>query len=149
MPNIIKGALSKLAKPIDPLLTMRSIGKQLQHDLGLGKFNYVMIQKVMDVPMNIYIVTVDSRRPTVYLSPYKIKTTDCSKILKVRQYGLANLSKNFKLTPPMPIERTSPIVGISSVFILRDLAGDYLLDNKLYESERYNLLLQVIDYSMI
>lgn len=39
MPNIIKGALSKLAKPIDPLLTMRSIGKQLQHDLGLGKFN--------------------------------------------------------------------------------------------------------------
>ena len=137
--------ITNISKLITSSDSQRTIGSNLKKSLGLGKFNYVMVQKVMDVPMNIYIVTVDSRRPTVYLSPYKIKTTDCSKILKVRQYGLANLSKNFKLTPPMPIERTSPIVGISSVFILRDLAGDYLLDNKLYESEQY----KVIDYSKI
>lgn len=135
----------KILKPLDPILNFRTAGSQLKTDLGLGKFPYVMLQKIIDVPMNIFLITVDSRRPTLYLSPFRVKSADSTQMMRVRQYGLAFLAKDFKMTPPMPIERTNPIVGLSSVYIIRDLAGSYLMDTKLYESKESGNI--IIDYN--
>ena len=38
-------------------------GQVLKKDLGLSKFKYVLIQKVIELPINVYIITVDSRFP--------------------------------------------------------------------------------------
>lgn len=135
---------SRLKKSIEPILTLRTAGQQLKHDLGLGKFPYVMVQKVIDVPINILVVTVDSRRPTVYLSPFRVKSSDSSRLLKVKHYGMAFLAKDYKLTPPLLIERTSPFVGLGTLFIFRDLGGEYLKNSKMYESEEYI----VLDYNL-
>lgn len=124
---------------------LRTSGSKLKVSLGLKKFPYCMIQKVIDVPMNIFVVTVDSRRPTLYLSPFRVRASDCTKLMRVREFGLTYLAKGFKLTPPMPIERTSPLVGIGSVYIVKDIAGQYIMDDKLYESVDSGLI--ILDYN--
>lgn len=135
----------KILKPLDPLLNFRTSGSQLKFELGLGKFPYVMLQKVIDVPMNVFVITVDSRRPTLYLSPFRVRSADSTRLMRVKQYGLAYLAKDFKMTPPMPIERTSPLVGLSSIYIVRDLAGNYIMDHKLYESKESKYI--ILDYN--
>ena len=134
--------ISNRIKTIDD--SSRTIGSTLKKSLGLNKFPYVMVQKVIDVPINILVVTVDSRRPTVYLSPFRVKSSDSSRLLKVKHYGMAYLAKDYKLTPPLLIERISPFVGLGTLFIFRDLSGEYLKNPKMYESESY----LVLDYNL-
>lgn len=138
----ITADISKLIVSND---SQRTIGITLKKSLGLGKFPYVMCQKVMDVPMNIFLITVDSRRPTVYLSPYRVKSADSSKLLRVKPYGLAYLAKSYKLTPPMQLERVSPMVGMGTLFIVRDLAGEYIHNTKMFEEKSKYVML---DYNL-
>jgi hypothetical protein len=123
----------------------RTTGERLKRDLGLANFPYVMIQKVLDVPIPIYIITIDSRRPTIYLSPFKVRSADSSKIKKVKQSGFSFQMKTFKATSPMPIERSNPLVSTDTIIIFRDLAGEYLIDIKKYNKMNESL----INYSEI
>jgi hypothetical protein len=123
----------------------RTTGERLRRDLGLDNFPYVMIQKILDVPVHIYLITVDSRRPTIYLSPFRVRSADSSQIKKVKQNGMAFQMRNFKTTPPMPIERSNPLISTDTIIVFRDLSGEYLIDTK-----RYNKMNEsVINYSEI
>ena len=42
------------------------------------------------------------------------------------------------------IKENCPFVGLGTLFIFRDLAGDYLRNSKMYESEEYI----VLDYNL-
>ena len=48
-------------------------GRQLKSDLGLDQFKYAYIQKIIDLAMDVYIITVDSRFPNVYFGLSKLK----------------------------------------------------------------------------
>lgn len=109
----------------------RTVGQQLKHDLGLDNFTYVMIQKIVNLPLHVYIVTYDSRRPTLYVSPYRIKTANTVQLKQVKQNLLSYSMKNFKLTPPLLIDRAAPLVGTGTIILCKDLSGEYIANKKL------------------
>src|SRR5512147_1075844 len=65
--SIIKGIRSKVKR------RGKNGGEQLKFDLGLQNYPYVMIQKVIAAPIPMFLVSYDSRRPSVYISPSKLR----------------------------------------------------------------------------
>ncbi len=39
--------------------------------------------------------------------------------------------KNFKLTPPLLIDRAAPMIGTGTIILCKDLAGEYIANKKL------------------
>jgi len=139
---------SFIKNPLENVIATRSTGMQLKHNLGLDKFNYVMLQKVLDISIHMYIITVDSRRPTVYLSPFRVKSEDFSKVKRIKKRGNEFLMKDFKTSIPIQIEKTSPIVGTNTVIIFRDLAGAYLLNANVYSPMTEDKDQIIMDYNL-
>lgn len=114
-----------------------SSGKKLKKSLGLINYPYVMIQKIIGAPVSIFVATYDSRRPTIYLSPVRIKNSDSCSIFKVDKAGILLNLQNYKMTPPLPIEYSNIRVGSNTIIILRDLAGEYLKNRNLNEKNQF------------
>ena len=87
----------KPIKPIDivkDLIVKKSKGRQLKTDLGLDKFKYAYIQKVIDMAQDVYIVTVDSRYPNVFFGRSKLNKVDNVSILKTKMTPFGYSFKN-------------------------------------------------------
>jgi hypothetical protein len=110
-------------------------GTQLKHSLNLEKLFYVYIQKVMGIPMNVFVLTFDSRFPNVYLPLARVKKSNATTIQKVSSANstFANMT-NYSFTPPVIIEYTEPLVNTGTLIIKRDIGAEYLLNKKLYEN---------------
>jgi len=110
-------------------------GEKLKQDLGLEKFEYVIIQKVIDFPIPFFIVTVDSRRPSVFISYQKVKNLKSSFIKKMKFNGKKFNFFKYKLTPPLNIEEFTGIFSSEGIILVRDIAGEYFMNIELYESK--------------
>lgn len=110
-----------------------STGEQLKKDLGLSKFKYVMIQKIIDFPISFYVVTVDSRFPSVYLTYSKIKKAEFTSLQKIKVKNNEYNLRDFKLTPSFPIEEFNGIISSNAMVLTKDLAGEYFRNKSLYE----------------
>lgn len=109
-------------------------GIELKKALGLSKFPYVYIQKIMGISIPTFVVTIDSRRPFVYLSINRVrktKTTTIQRVNKISQYNLQ--MKNYYLTPPVLIDSTNPTVNSNTLVIRRDIGAEYWLHQDLIE----------------
>ncbi len=114
-------------------------GQQLQADIGLSKFKRnVFIQKVIGYALPIYIVTYNSRYPNVNLGATRVRKLKSTWIGKVKRKAIhINLSQ-IKLTPPIPLASSmiQPVSG--SIIIMRDVAGEYLRNPKVFECVEVN-----------
>ncbi|MFC1670030.1 hypothetical protein ACFL20_06515 [Spirochaetota bacterium] len=108
-------------------------GQKLKRDLGLEHFNFCLIRKVMDIALTFYVVYVDSRYPSHYLSYNRIKDLDSVLLNKIKDFPSSVVFRNFKLTPPIDIEEFNGMLKSDSVVIRIDLAGDYYNDKKMFE----------------
>jgi hypothetical protein len=127
----------------------RNSGEQIKFDLGLENYKYVMIQKVIGIGIPIYIISYDSRRPTIYLTIQRLARVDTSNLYKIKKHGSQFLANKFRLTPAMSIEKTHPDMN-SSLVICRDLAGEYLKSRKMNKpiNEDVENLYPVFDYNL-
>jgi hypothetical protein len=115
-------------------------GEVLKKDLGLSKFKYVLIQKIIELPTNIYIITVDSRFPTVYI-PFarikKLRSTVLSRLKVTQLMGTKSIKKRpLRSSLPIPLTRFDRAINSNDVIFLRDIAGEYRMDKRFYENIR-------------
>jgi len=106
--------------------------------LGLEKFNNILIQKVLNTAQSIFIITVNSRYPNLFLTYSKIKQIKSSLFLQVNQHGESINTKDLKLTPPVDLYNAKISTSLRSTFIFRDIAGEQLMDEKMYENNIIN-----------
>ena len=110
-------------------------GTDLKKALGLSKFTYVYIQKLMGAPIVIFVVTLDSRFPSVYLPINRVRKSNVASIQKVQSVGIFSTSmQDYQFTPPVMIENTSPTINSGTLIIRRDIGAEYLLNAKMFES---------------
>jgi hypothetical protein len=112
-------------------------GIELKKALGLEKFEFCYIQKVLGISVPIFFVTVDSRRPTVYLTMYKVNTSKSTIIRRLkRATGDFYFLNKFVMSPPLLIERSTVNVLGNAIIIIRDLAGEYLRNMDFYPKKK-------------
>ena len=114
-------------------------GQQLQADLGLSKFKQnVFIQKVIGYALPVYIITYNSRYPGVNLGAIRVKKIKSTSISRIKRKAIHVFSKPIKLTPPLPLQNSmfQPVTG--SIIIMRDIAGEYLRNPKVFECIEVN-----------
>ena len=117
-------------------------GEALKKSLGLQKFTYITIQKVINAAIPIFVLTMDSRHPTVYISYskiLKIKSMTIQKILAFHPNTLTSDAdfkvKKVKMTPPMDLESFDRIIPQRSIIFCRDLSGEWYKNRSLYENK--------------
>ena len=110
-------------------------GEKLKHDLGLDNFKYVYIQKLIDISIQVYIITLNSRYPTVHLPRQKLSNVFSFSVDKVNSATGDHYSlRSFKLTPAIYIEEYDSKIYTKSVIIRQDIGGDNYVNQKMYES---------------
>lgn len=128
--------------------TKRHTGTHIKKDLGLENYPYVYIQKILNGSIPIFIVTFDSRRPNIYLSPIKVRKIDTSQVKKIKKYGKQFIFKDYKMTLPILIEDSNIIVSSGNMFIIRDIAGEYYKGSKRPKiNESRNDKFIIVDYN--
>jgi len=144
----IANLITNPVKGVTDLLSIRTTGAQLKHDLGLENYPFVLIQKLINSSVHFYIISYDSRRPSLYLSPFRVKATDTTQLRQIKQHGQTFLMKKFKTTPPVLLDRTNIIMS-GAVVVVRDLVGDYIKDRRLVKkmNESVNDYI-VLDYNL-
>jgi hypothetical protein len=110
-------------------------GKLLKTALHLDNLPFVYIQKVLAIPMLVFVVTFDSRRPLIYLPITKVRKTKVTTLSKIKKKGVENfISKEYRYTPPILIEHSNPIVNSSTLIVRRDIGAEYILHTQMYEN---------------
>ena len=113
-------------------------GQILKQDLGLSKFKYLLIQKIIELPMNVYIITVDSRFPGVYIPFSRIKKLKSVTLKRIKIIQKLNqkaiVSRPIRISMSMPLSNFDRAINSNDVILLRDLAGEYYMNKKFYES---------------
>lgn len=128
---------------ISDLIPTMSAGEQLKKDLGLSKFTYVWLNKVLGMAQNVYIVTVDSRYPMVYLGRSKLKNLKSTDLVKLKRSGVHTQTKELKLTPAIDITELDSELTSNSLLLIRDISGEYFRNDKMFESistTRYKII---------
>ncbi len=121
----------------------------LKNALGLNKFNFVWIQKVMGISIPIFLVTIDSRYPKIYLSMNSVKKSKTAIINTIKKSVFSLNIKEIKLTPPVLINNTSFNIGSNTLVIVRDVAGDYFHNSKIFEDIAIDIELKNININIM
>ena len=124
-------------KPLDKvkdIIVKLTKGRQLKSDLGLDKFKYAYIQKIIDMAQDVYIITVDSRYPNVFFGRSKLNKIDNVSILKTKMTPFGYVFKDYKLTPGILLDDFKGNISSNAMIIRQDLTGDYFMNDKMYES---------------
>lgn len=101
-------------------------GPEVKQKLGLSLFKHVVVQKVLEGPGNLYIISVDSRYPRQFLAFRKLKNILGYGIFMART-GLQPM----RITPPSDLSDYGDFPD-NAIFVLRDLAGTHFLNKKFY-----------------
>jgi hypothetical protein len=118
---------------------MMTAGEQLIADLGLEKFRYIFVQKVLGYALPIYIITFNSRYPTVSLSATRVKKLKFTWVGKAKKMGIHTYVKPIKLTPPIYLKSAMISMTTGSIVIQRDISGEYLRNPKMFSYTDYKL----------
>ena len=110
-------------------------GEKLINEMGLKQFEFIWFQRVISLSIDVFVITLDSRLPSTYFSMSKLKKLDSFKLYKGGQKGIGVNLSTFKLTPPVFLEDFNGDIGKRAVIIFNDIAGNYYMDRKMYESD--------------
>ena len=110
-------------------------GELLKTALHLDNLPFVYIQKVLAIPMLVFVVTFDSRRPLIYLPRTKVNKTKVTTLSKIKKQGFENfIAKEYRYTPPILIEHSNPIINSNTLIVRRDIGAEYILHTQMYEN---------------
>jgi len=129
--NIANKVASKVLDKLDiePVITR---GEILKRDLGLSGFDYVYIQKILGISPSIYTITYDTRYPNRFIPRSRLMNLESSKFTRLKTVHKDEFEfSELKLSPPFDLDQVSPHISSSSVFLLRDVAGEYFRTDKL------------------
>lgn len=107
-------------------------GIEIKKSLGLSDFKKVYIQKIIGYTPRVFVITVDSRHDgkpltTSYLN--KLQSITVSKI----KNPLWGFTSELVLSPVIELDDFSGNLNKNDLVIFRDIAGEYLMNDKLYE----------------
>jgi len=129
--------------PDEPFMTG---GRQLQIDLGLKNFGKnVYIQKIIGIALPVYIITYNSKYPKVLLPIMKVKQIKSTWPGKIKRKGIHVFAKKIKLTPPIPLISSLVNMTTGSIVIMRDIAGEYLRQPRVFECVEINNKLKLVE----
>lgn len=115
-------------------------GQQLKIDLGLANFQNVVIQKAINFPIPLYVVTYNSRYPERAIFYSKVKAIKTSFLAKLRQYGNQSKFKMLKLTPPVDLNYFNKTLRSNFYIYCRDLCGENFRDKKMFQQINESLV---------
>jgi len=107
-------------------------GQTLINDLGLEKFRHVYIQKVMGLAQNIYIITYNSKYPTIDLSATRVKKLKFTWLGRAKRKGVHTYIAPAKLTPPIYLKSSLITMTSGSLVVMRDISGEYLRNPRMF-----------------
>jgi len=108
-------------------------GQQLKIDLGLANFQNVVIQKAINFPIPLYVVTYNSRYPERAIFYSKVKSIKTSFLAKLRQYGNQSKFKTIKLTPPVDLNYFNKTLRTNVIIYARDMCGEQFRDKNMFQ----------------
>jgi hypothetical protein len=117
-------------------LNKQPSGKVLKHDLGLDNISHVYIQKIIGLSLNIYVVSYNSRYPTLFIPRSKLKTIGTMTIQKVRSVPNLFMFSNFKLSIPIELDEFIARIPSNSIIITQDICGDRFQNKSILESTK-------------
>jgi hypothetical protein len=121
----IKGYLKLTSKPVP--------SKSIARNFGLDKFKHIYIQKFIDIPFPIYILTVDSRYPSRAIPTSQAKKAKTTSFKRVTTTSDSLVSVEPKLSTMRPLDPASKtLIPKGALVIIRDLGGESYLNKKLY-----------------
>lgn len=115
-------------------------GIALKRDLGLIDYKYVWLQKVINHSTNVFIITYNSRFPTLYISRRDLETAKTARIFKARKHGSEYELENYRITPGILIEEYVSRLPSNSMLIVRDLTGERFIESFTYSNNKLKLL---------
>jgi len=115
-------------------------GLQLKKDLGLENFQNVVIQKAINYPITMYVVSFNSRYPERAIFYSKVKNIKTSAIKRLKQYGQENKFKDIKLTPPVDLDYFMGRVRSNAYVYLRDMCGEQYRDKQMFQMMNESLI---------
>ena len=108
-------------------------GIKFQKQIGLGKIKYVFIQKVLGIALPIYVLTYNSRYPTINMGSARVKKLKSSGIFRLKKFVTGVERKQIRLTPPILLHLSSVNLVSGSLIFFRDVAGEMLMKRKMIE----------------
>jgi hypothetical protein len=96
-------------------------GKELKTTLGLDKFKFVQCQKIINISNNVFVLTFDSRFPTVWIGYNRISKLKSNVLKKIS----GNKLISYILTPPVLLDQLQRDLPQNSLLVIRDIAGEY------------------------
>jgi hypothetical protein len=121
-------------------------GEQVSYLLGIDDIKEAYIQQLLNFPYPVYLISIDSENPERLISRQRIQK---SKSVSIRRglgkknfipslslSGVANIkskvimSKPLKWTPPVSLRSWNGVINRNTLFIRRDLCGDYIFHYK-------------------
>lgn len=81
-----------MGEKVEPL----SIGEQIKVLLGLEEFKYVYIQEVKYTPQRVYLVSFDSQRSKMPISPQRLKHSPSTVVKKVKSVSPKTIRPGFR-----------------------------------------------------
>ena len=112
-------------------------GQILKKNLGLENLSFVYIVKIINIPINVYIVFFDSRFPTTRIPINKIKNLDSFIIERIKVAGLGYKFNSFRFTPPIDLNDFMAKISSNSIMLRLDICGERFNNTNLYESVDY------------
>ena len=100
-------------------------GTRLKDVLGLTRFKYVWVRKILNMPMPIYVVIYNSRYPDIFIPISKVKKLKAFSIERFNRRGGKGYMKAFIYTQPVKIEQYNKKISSKSIFLKYDFAGEY------------------------
>lgn len=117
-------------------------GEQVSYLLGIDNIKEAYIQQLRNFPFPVYLVSIDSERPEQLISRQRIqkskgiairrglkKKNMASSLSLVGLTGMKSkviMSKPLKWTPPVKLISWNGTINRNTLFIRRDLCGDYM-----------------------
>lgn len=127
--DIVTSKIKKTVK--DTIFDSKTIGQKLQKNLGLSKFKYAMIYKIIGISIDVYTIVFDSHFPDIYLGYNKVKKVKSFSLNKIK--GLDTFKK-FKIFPPVPLADFNTKIPGNAIIILNDLGGEWLRNKRMFEN---------------
>ena len=142
--TILDNIKNTIQSDIDARLHKQPSGIVLKHDLGLDNIKHVYIQKIIGTAINIYVVSYNSRFPSLYIPRSKLKQIKTMTLNKVRSLPNKFLFINFKLTPPVELDDFIARIPSNSIIITQDICGDRFQNKAILESKEIKIDNEVV-----
>lgn len=124
-------------------IILNKTGAQIKSELGIPQHFTVVIQRIINQPNLIYLLTYNSRVPTIDLTTGRLRKNKALQLKRPKK-SLFGMSLNtMKLTPAVDLDYVKPSITSQSLFILYDMAGEYMRDKSIKENikNKLNLIL--------